>query len=103
MSITPFTLINLNPESDRVYYKTYVTRPLPNIDNYNHNYPEPDYRFDPYWYIHLYNQHTLCFHQSFDSEIEPDCHGIDEALNRALSTALGDPWQVSRASVHLPA
>ena len=104
MSLTPTTLMNLDPESDRQYYKTYVTRPLPTIDNYNPYYTDPDYGFDPYWDIHLYNQHTLCFHQTFDkniNEIEPDCHDIDEALNKTLSAALVDPWQVNCASAHL--
>ena len=94
----------MDPESDRLYYKTYVTRLLPTIDNNNSYHPDPDYGFDPYWDIHLYNQHTLCFHQTFDKNIiekEPDCHDIDEILNKALSAALVHPWQMNHASLHL--
>ena len=96
--------MNLDPESDRLYYKTYVTRPLHTIDNYKPYYLDPDYGFESYWDIYPYNQHTLCFHNTFekhDNQIVPDSHDIDKAMNSTLSNALVDQWQTNRASVNL--
>ena len=71
-------------------------RPLPEIPDYNPYYTDPDYGIDPYWDIHLYNQHHLSFYTDFTkrpTNIEPDCPATDSALNSVLKNASVDAWQ----------
>ena len=72
---TPTKLHDLDYQSDRQQYNTNTIRPLPLIDNYNPYYRDPDFGFDPYWDIQIYNQHHLNFYNNFlknFTEIEPD-------------------------------
>ena len=71
-------------------------RPLPLIDNYNPYFLDPDFGFDPYWDIQIYNQHHLHFYNNIhrnSTEIESDSYETDRNLNEALTKALVDPWQ----------
>ena len=61
----PDTLHGLDPQSDGEHCNKTTIRPLPFIDNYNPYYPDPDFGFDPYWDIQIYNQHHLCFYNHF--------------------------------------
>ena len=93
---TPTKLHDLDYQSDRQQYNTNTIRPLPLIDNYNPYYPDPDFGFDPYWDIQIYNQHHLNFYNNFHTnftESEPDSYEIDQNLIEALTKALVDPWQ----------
>ena len=102
----PPNLHSSDPKSTRLYSYTQTKRPLPPIDNYSPYYPDPEYGFDPYWDVHHYNKHDLCFYQTFDkhnNEIEPASHDLDDTLNCALNNALVDPGQAKRTSVHLTA
>ena len=64
-TITPSNLQNLDPQSDRRHYHTATLRPPPLVDNYNPPYRDPDFGFDPYWDIHIYNQHQLHFYNEY--------------------------------------
>ena len=80
-------------------------RPIPLIDIYSPYYPDPDFSFDPYWDIQIYNQHHLHFYQEFTKnpmDIEPDQPEIDQHLKAILSAAFVDPWQHTRADIHPP-
>ena len=90
MTITPTKLQNSDPQSDRQHYHTATLRSLPLIDNYNPYYHDPDFGFDPYWDIQIYNQHQLYFYQDYTNnveDIEPDQPQIDQMLNTKLSLA----------------
>ena len=92
----PTHLHNPDLQSDRQHSNTTTIRPLPLIDNYNPYYPDPDFGFDPYWDIQIYNQHQLHFYKNFTKnivDIEHDQPHIDQMLNTKLSTASVDPWQ----------
>ena len=96
---TPTNLRYLDQRSERQQYNTTTNRPLPQIDNYNPYYPDPDFGFDPYWNIHIYNQHHSHFYTNFNkniTDIEPDLPEIDQKLNTHLSKAFVDPWQALR-------
>ena len=54
---TPTNLHDLDRQSNRQLCNTTTVRPLPRIDNYNPYYIGPDFDFDPYWDIQIYNQH----------------------------------------------
>ena len=74
-------------ESARLHTIIYYLRHLLVIDNYNPYYPDPDYGFDPYWDVHLYNQNHLLFYHNFHKllhEIEPDTITDVNALNHNL-------------------
>ena len=93
---SPTHLHNPDLQSDRQHSNTTTIRPLPLIDNYNPYYPDPDFGFDPYWDIQIYNQHQLHFYKNFTkniADIEHDQPHIDRMLNTKLSTASVDPWQ----------
>ena len=69
-------------------------RPLPEIPDYNPYYTDPDYGIDPYWDVHLYNQHHLSFCTDFTKpqiNIEP------------LKNASVDAWQTKPNPCTLPA
>ena len=95
----PTYLHNPDLQSDRQHSNTTTIRPLPLIDNYNPYYPDPDFGFDPYWDIQIYNQHQLQKHHFYKNftkniaDIEHDQPHIDQLLNTKLSTASVDPWQ----------
>ena len=75
---------------------TSTIRLIPLMDDYNPYYPDPDYRFDPYWDSNCYNQHHLYFYQNFNKphqNIELDSTENDQALNAVLPKARVDPWQ----------
>ena len=92
---TPTNLRDLDHRSDRQQHNTTTIRLLPLIDNYNPYYLDPNFGFDPYWDIQIYNQ-DLHFYNSFYkpiAEIVPDSNETDRNLNLALTKALVDPWQ----------
>ena len=92
----PTNLHNLDLQSNRQHSNTTTICTLPLIDSYNPYYPDPDFGFDPYWDIQIYNQHHLHFYKNFTKntdDIEPDQHQIDQVLNAKLSIASVDPWQ----------
>ena len=92
-------------QSDRQHSNTTTIRTLPLRDNYNPYYPDPDFGFDPYWDIQIYNQHQLHFYKNFTkniADIEPDQYQIDQLLNIKLSMASVDPWQNVRINTHPP-
>ena len=96
---TPSNLQNLDLQSDGQYCNFTTIRPVPLIDNYNPYYLDPDFGFDPYWDIQIYNQHYLHFYNNFTKntiDIEPDSPEIDQNLNIHLSAAAVDPWQTTR-------
>ena len=96
MKDTPTNLRNLDHQSYRQHCTTATTRPLPLIYNYNPYYPDPDFGFDPYCDIQIYNQYHLLFYKDFTkniTDIEPDLLEIDLKLNTHLSTAAVDSWQ----------
>ena len=96
MKHTPINLQDLDLQSDRQHCNTTTIRPLPLIDNYTHFYRYPDFNFDPYWGIQIYNQHHLLFYNTFlknTSNIEPDAHDIDQNLNTVLTKAFVESWQ----------
>ena len=98
MKSTPTNLRDLDQRSDRQQHSTTTIRPLPLplIDNYNPYYLDPNFGFDPYWDIQIYNQHHLHFYNNYHkpiAEIEPDSYETDRNLNLALTKALVDPWQ----------
>ena len=61
-------------------------RPLQTIEDYNHQYYDPEYGKDPYWDDELYDKTNLRFrnedHPPTDDEDDPDI--IDKTLSRAL-------------------
>ena len=88
MKNTPTNLHDLDHQSDGQQYNTTTTRPLPLIDIYKLYYPDPDFGFDPYWDIYIYNQHNLHFHSNYTkttTERESDSSEIDRNLNTNLS------------------
>ena len=96
---TPINFQNLDLQSDGKHCNTTSTRPIPLIDNYNPYYLDPDFGFDPYWDIQIYNQYHLHFYNNFTkniTNIEPDSPEIDRNLNTHLSTAAVDAWQTPR-------
>ena len=103
---TPIRIHDLDHQSDRQHCNTTTTtRPLPLKDNYNPYYPDPDFGFDPYWEIQIYNQYHLHFYKDFTKnsmDIEPDQPEIDQHLNAILSAAFVDPWQQTQADSHPP-
>ena len=103
MKDTPITLQDLDLHSDGRHCNTTTTRPITLIDNYKPYYPDPDFSFDPYWDIQIYNQHHLQFYNNFTkniTDIELDSPEIDQNLNTHLSTAVVDPWQNTRVVPH---
>ena len=105
MTNTPINLLDLDHQSNRLHCNTSTTRPLPLINDYNPYYPDPDFGFDPYWDIQLYNQHHLHFYNNYHKnpmEIEPDSYDTDRTLNLTLTKALVDPWQYNRTTTTLP-
>ena len=93
MKNTPSDLRDLDHQSQRQHCNTATIRPLPLIHNH---YPDPDFGFDPYWDIQIYNQHHLHFFNNFHkplAEIGTDSYETDQSLNLALTKALVDPWQ----------
>ena len=99
----PTNLHNLDLQSNRQHSNTTTIRTLSLIYNYNPYYPDPDFGFDPYWDIQIYNQHYLHFYKDFTkntADIEPDQHQIDQLLNTKLSMASVDPWQNVRNNTH---
>ena len=102
---TPTNLHNLDLQSNRQHSNTLTIRTLPLIDNYNPYYPDPDFGFDPYWDVQIYNQHHLHFYKNFTkntADIEPDQHQIDQLLHTKLSMASVDPWQNRQMNNHPP-
>ena len=96
MKIPPNFFTTLDLMSHRLQNDTSTIRLLPLIDDYNPNYPDPDYGFDPYWDANSYNQHHLYFYNSYnkpDQDVESDFFEIDKALNTVLGNARVDPWQ----------
>ena len=96
MRITPTQFRTLDLRSTGLDLTSHLSRPLPEIPDYNPYYPDPDYGTDPYWDVHLYNQHHSHFYSNFNKpplEIEPDCLAMDETLNGTLTNALVDLWQ----------
>ena len=96
MTTTHTYLYNVGHESVRLHTNTYNLLPLPFIDNYNPYYPEPNYGFDPYWDVHLYNQYPLFFYHNFDKqehELEQEFHEADQALNIVFANTRVDTWQ----------
>ena len=92
----PTNLYNLDLQSNRQHFKTMTIRTLPFIDNYNPYYPDPDFGFDPYWDVQIYNQHHLHFYKDFTkitTDIEPDQPQIDQLLSPKTSLASVDPWR----------
>ena len=102
---TPTNLHNLDLQSNREHSNTMTIRTLPLIDNYNPYYPDPDFGFDPYWDVQIYNQHHLHFYKNFTknaADIESDQHHIDQLLKTKLSMASVDPWQEGQINNHPP-
>ena len=96
MKTPPTSHTTLDPMSNRLQNDTTTIRRIPLIDDYNPNYSDPDYGFDPYWDANCYNQHHLYFYGNFNEQsnnIEPDSYEIDQALNMVLAKARVDPWQ----------
>ena len=105
MRITPTQFCTSDHRSDRLDSTTDNIRPIPSIPDYNPCYIDPDYGIDPYWDVQIYNQHELHFYANFNkqqAEIEPDCPVADEALNKILTMALVDQWQLVPNSSALP-
>ena len=99
----PTDLHNLDLQSNRQHSNTTTIRTLPLINNYNPYYPDPDFGFDPYWDIQIYNQHHLHFYKVFAKNtagIEPDQPQIDQMLSTKLSLVSVDPWQNVRINTH---
>ena len=91
-------------QSDGQHSKATTIRPLPLIDKYNSYYPDPDFGFDPYWDIQIYNQHHPYFYNNFNrnlTETELDSHETDHKLNTVLNKALVDPCQRKMAATSL--
>ena len=57
--------LDLDRQSDRLHCNSITTRPLLLMDDYNPYYPDPDFRFDPYWDLQIYNQQHLHFYNNF--------------------------------------
>ena len=105
MRHTPTHSQELDLQSDGQHSNTITIRPIPLIDNYNPYYHDPDFGFEPYWDIQLYNTHHLHFYKEFTRnpmDIEPDQPEIDQHLNAKLSAAFVDPFQHQRADIHPP-
>ena len=103
MKNTPTNLHDLDHQFSRQHCSTTTVRPLPILDNYNPYYPDPDFGFDPYWDIRIYNQHHLYFCINFTemiTDIDSDLRDIDQNLNTTLSKALVDPWQGTRVALY---
>ena len=101
----PTNLHNLDLQSNRQHSNTMTIRTLPLIDNYNPYYPDPDFGFDPYCDIQIYNQHHLHFYKNFTkncADIEPDRPQTDQLMSTKLSLASVDPWQNGRIITHPP-
>ena len=101
---TPTNLLDLDHQSNRLHCNTSTTRPLPLINDYNPYYPDPDFGFDPYWDIQLYNQHHLHFYNNYHTKpmaMEPDSYDTDRNLNLTLTKALVDLWQYKRTTTTL--
>ena len=62
---TPSNFQNLDLQSEGQHCNFTTIRPIPLIDNYNPYYLDPDFGFDPYWDIQIYNQHHLHFYNNF--------------------------------------
>ena len=101
----PTNLHNLDLQSNRQHSNTMTICTLPLIDNYNPYNSDPDFGFDPYWDVQIYNQHHLHFYKNFTkntADIEPDQHHIDQLLHTKLSMASVDPWQNGQINNHPP-
>ena len=101
---TPTNFHDLGNQFDGQQNKTTTTHPLPLIDNNNAYYPDLDLGFDPYWDIHIYNQHHLQFHNNYiKTAIEKVSHSseIDQNLNTNISQAFVVPWQNIRVTIPL--
>ena len=97
------TYITSDPMSNRLQTDTTTIRLIPLIDDYNPNYSDPDYGFDPYWDVNCYNQHHLYFYRNLNKpshNIELDSNDIDQALNMVLAKARVDPWQHGTHPIH---
>ena len=97
----PSNFQKLDLQSDERHCNFTTIRPIPLIDNYNPYYLDPDFGFDPFWDIQIYNQHYLHFYNNFTKntiDIEPDSPEIDQNLNTHLSAAAVDPWQTTRGA-----
>ena len=96
---TPSNFQNLDPQSDGQHRNTTTSRPVSLIDIYNHYYLYPDFGFDPYWDIQIYDQYHLHFYNNFTkntTDIKPDSPEVDQNLSPHLSVAAVDPWQTPR-------
>ena len=105
MTINPTNFHNSDLQSGRRHCQITTLRPLPLIYNYNPYNPDPDFGFDTYCDIQIYNQHHLQFYKDFtknSADLEPDQPQIDQLLNTRLSTASVDPWQNVRINAHSP-
>ena len=105
MRITPTQFYNSDLKSTGLDSTSHSIRPLPEIPDYNPYYTDPDYGIDPYWDVHLYNQHHLSFGTDFTKpqiNIEPYCPAIDGALNSVLKNASVDAWQTKPNPCTLP-
>ena len=99
----PTNLYNLDLQSNIQHSNTMTILTLPLIDNYNPYYPDPDFGFDPYWDVQIYNQHHLHFYKDFTkitADIEPDQPQIDQLLSPKISLASVDSWQNVRNNTH---
>ena len=65
MRITPTQFYTSDLKSIGLDSTSHSIRPLPEIPDYNPYYTDPDYGIDPYWDVHLYNQHHLSFCTDF--------------------------------------
>ena len=95
----------MDHQSDRQHCTTATIRPLPSIDNYNPYFPNPDFGFDPYWDIRIYNQHHLLFYKDFTkniTDIEHDQLQTDQHLNTIFSAVSVYPWQNTQVDIHPP-
>ena len=103
MKHTPTNLHELDLQSDEQHCNTTTIRHLPHVDNYNPYYPDPDFGFDPYWDIQIYNQHHLHFYHNFTkntTDIVTDLPDIDQNLNAHLTKAIVDPRQSTPSVPH---
>ena len=106
MRITPTQFYTSDLKSIGLDSTSHSICPLPEIPDYNPYYTDPDYGIDPYWDVHLYNQHHLSFCTDFTKpqiNLEPDCPATDGALNSVLKNASVDAWQTKPNPCSLPA
>ena len=92
------------PVWDPNYTTTFTTRfrPIPQIDDYNPTYIDPDYGRNPYWDTEIYNQDLLQFQYVLDDNehYNKTIHENPPITHNKKTRALIENWQMNDGTNH---